>query len=139
MLGSLVNSNLESRLGKGPGQCVHSTGESSNCSFRDSPLSQAMNWYYHFGHKNAALGFTLVFLQCYLFQLVSHRILLSLQQLARLPWLKNSKTCSLSYLKCCLICLLSCRHGIQAVPRQVSSKVRGLLSCYWSLKKTSSI
>ena len=35
---SLVNSNLESQLGKGPGLYVHPKGETSSCYFRGSHL-----------------------------------------------------------------------------------------------------
>ena len=38
------NSNLEFQLGKGPGQCIHPTGETSNYSFGGFHLeSQAAN------------------------------------------------------------------------------------------------
>ena len=33
---SLINSNVESQLGKGPGLYAHPTGEASNCCFSGS-------------------------------------------------------------------------------------------------------
>ena len=35
---SLVNSNLETQLGKRPGLCIHLMGETLNCSFGGLPL-----------------------------------------------------------------------------------------------------
>ena len=35
---SLLHSNLQSQPGKGPGWCIHPTGETSNSSFGDSCL-----------------------------------------------------------------------------------------------------
>ena len=53
--------------------------------------------------------------------------------------LRNYRACSLSYLKCCLICC-ACRQSqnpgsVQAGQRQV----RGQLSCFWILNKIFSI
>ena len=45
----------------------------------------------------------------------------------------------LSYLKCCLTSCAFGRYRTRAVLTQVRSKVRGLLSCFWTLNKTSSI
>ena len=80
-LKSLVNINLVPQLGKDPGQCFR-------LQFCGSPLIIP-------GCKHIIIslcaefisGFTLTFLQCCLFYLVSHNILLNLKQLARiLEW-----------------------------------------------------
>ena len=81
------------------------------------------------------------FLQCCLFHLVSHRICLDPGGLARLPRTQEFQVPFpfLWYLKCHLTCY-ACRQ----VPNPGSvwadqKEVRGLLSCFWSLNKTSSI
>ena len=73
-----------------------------------------------------------------LFHLVSHRILLDPEGLARPPGAQEFQD-PLLYLKCCLTCC-ACRQAWNLGSVQADRKqVRGLLFCFWSLNKTSSL
>ena len=73
---SLINSNLESHLGQGPGQCVHPMGETSNYSFQGSHLqSWATNISSICTQKCSPGSFLNFYNAVYL---VSHKILLDL-------------------------------------------------------------
>ena len=71
---SLVNSNLESLFEKGSRQCVHSTGEILNCNFGGSHLTipESKRISSLVCMQKCSSHFTLTFLQCCLFYLVSH-------------------------------------------------------------------
>ena len=123
-------------------QCVHSMGWDFRVQFRGLPLvipgckliSSAVCL------QKCSASFTLTLLQCGVFYLVSLRISLNPEQLAKFrggpriprptPFLISSA-------------VLEGKHGIQAVSetvsRQIRSKVKGLLSCFWSLEETSSL
>ena len=52
---------------------------------------------------------------------------------------RNSKTHTLSYLKCLLVCWWPLYFLAGMLSRKSQKSVRGLLSCFWSLSKTNSI
>ena len=52
---------------------------------------------------------------------------------------RNSKTHSLSYLKCLLICWWQLCFPAGTLSRQSQKSVRGLLACFWILSKTNFI
>ena len=87
--------------------------------------------------QKCSSGFTLIFLQCCLFHIAIHRILLDSAGLFRPPVANEFQDHSFPYLKCHLACC-ACRQAqnpgsVQAGPKQV----RGLVSCFWSVNKIS--
>ena len=80
--------------------------------------------------QKCSSGFTLIFLQCCLFHIVNHRILLDSTGLFRPPGAKEFQDHSLSYLKCHLTCCV-CRQAQNPGSVQAGQKqVRGLVSCF---------
>ena len=122
---SLINSNLESHLGQGPGQCVHPMGETSNYSFQGSHLqSWATNISSICTQKCSPGSFLNFYNAVYL---VSHKILLDLGlecgdagQTLRGSRIPDPLPFFLIYSATWLV--FAGRHRIQAVSRPVRSR-----------------
>ena len=89
--------------------------------------------------QKCSSGFTFTSLQCCLFYPMSHRILLDPEGLARPLVTQEFQDPLLFYLKCCLTCCAGRQAQNLGSVQAGQKQVRGLLSYFCSLNKTSSI